>query len=176
MYELRVSVVGEEEGVFGSKAPREPRVGIPQQRVHVVLVAAHDDRNVLPGGTLHLMRGVIGWQSEAIRWQFVRHQMVIRWKSGYLLHNGIDDIRAEGVGRALRVEAVALVDQQHLWGGEGVVVSTCSRRGEHLHALGLFGSSMSRTLPRHASSSSTVLRSLSPTAEPKKSEGPLTTT
>jgi hypothetical protein len=112
--ELRVSVVGEEEGVLGPKAPREPRVGIAQQRVHVVLVAAHDDRDVLPGGTLHLMRGVIGWQSEAIRWQSVRHQMVLRWQSGYLLHNGIDDIRAKGVGRALRVEAVALVDQQYL--------------------------------------------------------------
>lgn len=125
--ELWVSVVGEEEGILGPKAPREPRVGIAQQRVHVVLVAAHDDRDVLPGGTLHLMRGVIGWQSEAIRWQSVRHQMVIRWQSGYLLHNGIDDIRAKGVGRALRVEAVALVDQQYLWGGEGVVVSICMR-------------------------------------------------
>ena len=56
MNELRVGVVGEEEGVLGSKASRQPRVGIAQQRVHVVLVAAHDDRDVLPGGTLHLMR------------------------------------------------------------------------------------------------------------------------
>ena len=61
------------------------------------------------------------------------------------------------------------------------MVSTCmrsahSRRSEHMHALGLLGASISRTLPRHASRSSTVFRSLSPTAEPKKSEGPLTTT
>jgi hypothetical protein len=49
------------------------------------------------------------------------------------LHNGIDDIRAKGVGRALRVEAVALVDQQYL-----VSIVVRGRRGEHLHALGLF--------------------------------------